>query len=135
VAIFPPSGLDVEDNFFSRRRSSSESAPGRRYIGLCAPGTRLRALLIRVYVAYMAAAQTLYLRWGAAADPWMTLVGYFNALRELGGMRRVVDDSVRTRLNRIEERGLARRRLDAVEELTSRKRATDIPGISDLIEA
>src|SRR6266567_969802 len=80
---------------------------------------------------HMAGAQTLYIKYGAAADPWMTLVGYFNALRELGGMRRVVDDSVRTRLNRIEERGLAHRRLDAVEELTSRKSATDIPRILD----
>jgi hypothetical protein len=135
VAIFPPSALDVEDNFFSRRRVSSEAAPGRHYIGLCAPGTRLRALLIRVYVAYMGAAQTLYTKYGAAADPWMTLIGYFNALRELGGMRRVVDDSVRTRLMRIEERGLARRRIDAVEELTSRKGATDIPRILDRLEA
>jgi len=30
--------------------------------------------------------------YGGRADPWMTLVGYFNALRELGGMRRLVDD-------------------------------------------
>ena len=28
----------------------------------------------------------------------MTLVGYFNSMRELGGMRRVVEDAVRTRL-------------------------------------
>ena len=31
------------------------------------------------------------------ADPWMTLVGYFNSMRELGGMRRLVDDDVPTR--------------------------------------
>ncbi len=27
----------------------------------------------------------------------MTLVGYFNSLRELGGMRRLVEDEVRSR--------------------------------------
>jgi hypothetical protein len=30
----------------------------------------------------------------------MTLVGYFNSLRELGGMRRLVEDEVRTRCYR-----------------------------------
>src|SRR5208283_2175686 len=33
-----------------------------------------------------------------AADPYMTLLGYFNSLRELGGSRRIVEDEVNTRL-------------------------------------
>jgi len=37
----------------------------------------------------------------AAADPYMTLVGYFNSLRELGGSQRIVEDEVRQRLARI----------------------------------
>jgi hypothetical protein len=32
------------------------------------------------------------------ADPYMTLLGYFNSLRELGGSRRIVEDEVSTRL-------------------------------------
>ena len=36
-------------------------------------------------------------RFGVAADPYMTLVGYFNSLRELGGMRRLAEDDVQTR--------------------------------------
>src|SRR5208282_6530914 len=32
------------------------------------------------------------------ADPYMTLLGYFNSLRELGGTRRIVEDEVSTRL-------------------------------------
>ena len=107
--VFPPNGLDVRDNFFSLQRPSSEDTPGRKYIGICAPGRRLRRCLIRVYVALLAAAQVLFERYGEAADPWMTLVGYFNCLRELGGMRRLVDDDVRTRLGKMAERGLAKR--------------------------
>ncbi len=135
--IFPPSALDAEDNFFARQRPSSEANPGRRYLGLCAPGTRFRTVLIRVNVAFLSAAQKLYEKYGAAADPWMTLVGYFNSMRELGGMRRVVDDAIRTRLQKMDDRGLARRFLStySVEELTSRKGATDIPEILDRLEA
>ena len=32
----------------------------------------------------------------------MTLVGYFNSLRELGGMRRLAEDDVQTRSFRVE---------------------------------
>jgi hypothetical protein len=137
VRVFPPHGLDVEDNFFARQRQPSEAHPGRRYLGICAPGRRLKAALIRAYVAVLGAAQQSYDRYGRPADPWMTLVGYFNTLRELGGMRRLVDDDVRTRLGKIDRRGLAARRIyyDTVEELTSRKNGTDIPDVLDALEA
>jgi hypothetical protein len=136
VNIFPPAGLDVADNFFSRQRPPDLDQPGRRYVGICAPGTRLKTVLIRVYVAYMAAAQQLYERYGAAVDPYLTLIGYFNSMRELGGMRRAVDDAIRTRLRKTDERGLARRFIEhfTVEELTSRKGAGDIPAILDQLE-
>ncbi len=135
--VFPPSGLDIGDNFFSLQRPSSEPAPGRKYIGICAPGRRLKAALIRVYVAFLAAGQVLFDRYGLAADPWLTLVGYFNSLRELGGMRRLVDDDVRTRLSKMQDRGLAARKLftpDTVKELTSRLGSTAIPETLDLLE-
>jgi hypothetical protein len=134
VRIFPPQGLDAADNFFSRQRPPEEATPGRRYIGICATGKRLKAALIRVYVAYLGASQRLYEKYGSAADQWMTLVGYFNSMNELAGMRRLVEDDVTTRLGKIEERGLARRRRPQVEELTSRKSATDIPIVLNLLE-
>jgi hypothetical protein len=136
VAVFPPPGIDADDSFFARRTPSATATPGRLYLGVCAPGTRLKAVLIRVYAAFMSAAQVLYEEYGTAADPWMTLVGYFNAMRELGGLRRVVEDAIRTRLEHMDQRGLARRYIHpfSVEELTSRKDATDIPAILDRLE-
>ena len=104
--IFPPTGLEIGDNFFSLQRKSTEKTPGRKYIGICAPGRRLKAALIRVYVAFLAAGQVLFDKYGLDADPWMTLVGYFNSLRELGGMKRLVDDDVRTRLRKMARPGL-----------------------------
>lgn len=137
VKIFPPAALDAGDTFFARRQASSDGSPARRYIGICAPGARMRLILIRVYVAFMAAAQVLYEKHGTAADPWMTLVGYFNSMRELGGMRRVADDTVRTRLQKMDERGLSRRYIESwtIEELTSRRKASEIPKILDRLEA
>ena len=123
INVFPPTGLDVRDNFFSIQRPSSVDNPGRKYIGICAPGRRLKSALIRTYVALLSAGQMLFEKYGEAADPWMTLVGYFNSLRELGGMKRLVDDDVRSRLGKMAERGLAKRIIyspDSVKELTSR---------------
>ena len=96
----------------------------------------MKTVLIRVYVAYLAAAQKLFTDNGKHADPWMTLIGYFNSMRELGGMRRVTDDAVRTRLRTMDERGLVKRFIepDRIEELTSRKSAVDIPRILDRLE-
>lgn len=137
VSVFPPHGLEVRDNFFALQRKPSEELPGRRYVGICAPGRRLKVALIRVYVALMSAAQTLYEKkgYGKETDPWMTLIGYFNSMRELGGMRRLVDDDVRTRLGKMDQRGLSRRGLYTVDELTSRKDSTDIPEVLDHLEA
>ena len=64
----------------------------------------------------------------------MTLVGYFNSLRELGGTRRLVEDDIRTRLKRMSERGLKDRKFINLDELTSRKDSTDIPLILDRLE-
>ena len=137
VNIFPAPGLDVKDNFFSIQKEPTDSDFGRRYLGICSPGRRLKAVLIQVYVSLMCSAQVLYEKHGRAADPWMTLVGYFNSMRELGGMRRLVDDSVYTRCRSQDRRGLARRFFsgDYLSELTSRMRSEEIPKTLDRLEA
>ena len=84
-------------------------------------------MLIRAYVAWLSAAQQLFEQDGRRADPWMTLVGYFGSIRELAGMRRLVEDDVRSRCRDMDRRGLARRRLGQPQELTSRIGSTDIP--------
>jgi len=134
VQVFPPQGLDVTDNFFSLQREPSEEYPGRRYLGICATGRRLKAALIRVYTAVLAASQALYEKYGEAVDPWMTTVGYFNSMRELGGTRRLVDDDIQSRLGKMDQRGLARRSRIEVKELTSRIASTDIPIVLDALE-
>jgi hypothetical protein len=136
VEVFPPQGTSIDDSFFSLRRPAGEQYPGRRYLGICALGRRYPVAIIRVYTALMGAAQVLYQKYDNLADPWMTLAGYFNSIRELAGTRRLVEDDIRNRLRDADERGLAKRRIwmGAVEELTSRKSGSDIPGILERLE-
>ena len=138
VSVFPPHGLDVEDNYFSVQRPIEER-PGRRYLGVCSPGSSRPAMLIRVYTAFLTAAQTLFDRFGEPADPYMTTVGYFNSLRELGGMRRLAEDDVQTRsyrvqMSMVDRPALAQRSVNNIRELTSRVSSQDIPKYLDDLE-
>ena len=138
VSVFPPHGLDVEDNFFSVQRHVKKK-PGRLYMGICSPGSSRPAVLIRVFVALLTAAQSLFARFGKVADPYMTVVGYFNSLRELGGMRRLAEDDVQTRafrvqMSHVKRPGLAQRSVRIVDELTSRVSSKDIPRKLDQLE-
>jgi hypothetical protein len=103
VDIFPPPGPDRRHSFFARVHSV-QGSPARLYVGVAAQGRSPKVVLLRTYLGLLGAAQKAYLGLGAwrvkenAADPYMTLVGYFNSLRELGGTRRIVEDEVVTRL-------------------------------------
>lgn len=138
VSVFPPHGLDVEDNFFSVQRPI-EDKPGRRYLGVCSPGSSRPAMLIRVYTAFLTASQELFDHFGEPADPYMTMVGYFNSLRELGGMKRLAEDDVQTRsyrvqMSMVERPALAQRSISNIRELTSRVSSQDIPKYLDQLE-
>jgi hypothetical protein len=107
TAIFPPPGVDDGETWFAKVEKVGPDSPGRLYVGVAAPGRAMKAILLRVYVSLLAAANRLYDPEGPedqTADAWMTLVGYFNSLRELGGMRRLVEDEVRTRCDKAEDR-------------------------------
>lgn len=140
ICIFPPSGLDVEDNYFSVQRDNKE-IPGRMYMGICAPGSSRPAAMIRINVALLTAAMSLQHHFGRSVDPYMTLVGYFNALRELGGMRRLAEDDICTRAKKVDNGdiirpGLKRRYLynSNIHELTSRMSNDRIPEILDALD-
>lgn len=138
MAVFPPNGVDVEDNFFAIQRPIA-SHPGRLYLGICPMGISRPAVMNRVYTTLLTAAQTLHQTLGLAADPYMSLVGYFNALRDLGGMRRACDDEVSNRTRRITKGqtlrpGLTPRYVNVVRELTSRVSNHEIPNYLDHLE-
>lgn len=136
AAVFPPSGIDSSDSWFGREVPRDEE-PGRLYLGVFAPGKSVKTALVRVYSAVLSRAKALHDSDAQAGDPYMTLVGYFNSLRELGGALRLIEDDVPSRiqvLNRREAAMWPRRTLFEREELTSNKRAEEVPKILDKLE-
>jgi hypothetical protein len=140
LAVFPPPVLDVADPFFSRQVPVTPRTPGRRYLGICAHGVRLKSAEIRLAEILLLAGQTMFDRYGAAADPYMTLVGYFSSTRELAGMRRYLDDDVTTRVRSHGARRELSNRIVAgtgmlnVQELTSRISSGDISDVLKRLE-
>lgn len=123
LTIFPPQLLHARKTFFATEQPVSEATPGRRYVGLCAHGIRLKAAEIRLAEILLLAGQTVLDRYGGPADPYATIVGYFSATRELAGMRRYLDDQVLTRVRRWPWRpGMSARAVRDlhITELTSR---------------
>jgi hypothetical protein len=137
VMIFPPQVLDAGSTFFSKEIPVSEEHPGRRYIGVSTTGVRLTTAEIRVAEVLMAGGQLLLDRCRSAADPYMTLVGYFSATRELAGMARYMNDDIQTALTRGRPWSKLPRRTGTdygslhVAELTSRVASADITATLD----
>lgn len=98
LTVFPPQVLSASDTFFSTEKPIDEAHPGRLYLGLSTTGVKLTNAEIQTAQVLMAAGQLLLDRAGEAADPYMTLVGYFSATRELAGMARYVQDDIQTAL-------------------------------------
>jgi hypothetical protein len=141
LAVFPPPLLDADDTFFAERRREQ---PGRKYIGVCARGERLKYVEVRLFTALLGAGETFAQELESAGldrqlvDAYLTVVGYFSSLRELGGMRRMADDDLRSKLRELDARenkktgavrpgrGFRNRRLGQPVELTSRMTAEQI---------
>ncbi|MGI8962180.1 MAG: DISARM system helicase DrmA [Bryobacteraceae bacterium] len=127
VDIFPPPGPNRRDSFFAKTLTpdlKDEETNARLYLGIAAQGVSAKVIMLRVYLALLGAAQKWYDKLRSSkqlsdnpADPYMTLLGYFNALRELGGARRVIEDEVRNRLLDYD----ARRRVGEAEGLFSKR--------------
>lgn len=127
VEVFPPQVLSASDTFFSKEVPLDE-APGRKYVGVCLHGARLTLAEIRLSEILLLAGQKLFDEHGAAAEPYLTLVDYFSATRELAGMRRYLEDDVTTRVgNPDKSSGYPRRRVPLqIGELTSRISSSEI---------
>lgn len=132
--IFPPQGISRRDSFFARVVPSTK-VPARLYLGISAQGRNPKVMMRKAWLAVMGAAEKAYRDNGGhkneenPADPYMTVLGYFNSLRELGGARRILEEEVQNTVKAYglrkrtgEKRGLfqSRKTFSEVLELTSR---------------
>ena len=139
VEVFPAPGISRRDSFFAKQAPPTDTSR-RLYLGIAAQGRGPKVIFLRSMTTLMAAAQAAWKENESAeppnpADPYMTAVAYFNALRELGSARRIVEDEISARLQnyagrkRLDETtGLFDNRQIAIEpvELTSRVGTSDV---------
>ncbi|WP_282019349.1 DISARM system helicase DrmA [Planomicrobium okeanokoites] len=140
VSQFPPPGLSIEDSFYGREVNVNEF-PFRLYTGICVSGHSMKTVLLRVYAVLLQVTETLntsseYSKYKDFVDPYRTLIGYFNSVRELGGTVRLLDDDIKKRIQFLKNRyGYTKARyLDNTEELTSRIPSYRIPKVLELLE-
>ena len=146
---FPPSGLDYNDSFFAKQ-ATKEEKPSRFYVGMTEQGGSMTDLMIRAFSTL--ALSNMFLEKdgaiGAVLDQFYTIIGYFNAIRDLGTTSTVIKERVMEYLSylingkfSLEAERLDVERLDNGKykenismksgELTSRKNASEIRAVLD----
>ncbi|MDA8350543.1 MAG: helicase-related protein, partial [Pseudomonadota bacterium] len=126
--IFPPPGPDRRDAFFAHIRPAAEVAP-RLYLGIAAQGRNPKVVMRRALLALMGTAERCYREAGGhknaqnPADPYMTVLGYFNALRELGSARRILEEEVQ---NTLKHNGSRKRVGEAIGLFQDRKTFSEV---------
>lgn len=134
VSVFPPPALRDEDSFFVRYHEEhplETSRAGRLYVGVCTPGRGAQTPIVRIWSKLL---QKVYEEWRSGAaenmlDPYWTLTGYFNAIRELAGARSLYQQDIRERIREIAEGDP--RPLELPVELSSRMPPSDLPSVLD----
>ena len=139
---FPPSGFDVRDSYFINEiplptdyPSGNESEkiqthinngekPFRMYASVCAPGFSMKIAMIRLYAVLLNKSNELLQdeEYKDYIDPYYTLVGYFNSLRELGSTVRLLSDEIPSHLLYLKNlyKQEKQRFLNNTKEITSR---------------
>ncbi|MGM0840269.1 MAG: DISARM system helicase DrmA [Bacillota bacterium] len=129
VTQFPLAVQKSDDNFVSYAMDTKEK-PGRLYVGVCSPGVSGKIQSIQTYAALTAITRTSPLE---NIDPYWTMLGYFNTVKELSGMLTTFKDEIPTRLDLLD--GDQKFSHDYyVEEMTSRKKAKEIPELLNKME-
>jgi ATP-dependent helicase YprA (DUF1998 family) len=123
VCQFPPPAIDHDDSGFAVH---DPKASGRRYVGISTAGRSAKFTLQSVSASLLQSAARAF-DGETAQDPYWTLVGYFNSLRELGGALVLMQDDVTDAISLYATaRGEEERPMKNVEELTSRRTQEEV---------
>ena len=133
VHLFPPKGPNWKDRGLIVENDSllphdKAEGPGRLYLGFCPIGVSGLGVQRDVFTNLLHNGSKI------AGDRFWSIVGYFNAVRELAGGRALVEQDIVGKLNRIaKEEGIPARPINAVE-LSSRMVSSDLPILLDQLE-
>lgn len=129
---FPAPGINIEDSFFSRE-TPIDDKPGRLYVGIMPSGKTQTTASIRLTASLIRAVSVMPFG-DDAKDKFWTLVSYFNSIRELGGFISLLYDDIPLYANALKQRyGGWMRHIAVEKELTSRKKAEEIPEILEQV--
>ncbi len=139
LSMFPPYGIVPDDRFFVKYRPThprDERRPGRLYAGVIAPGRGPHTPLVRIWARLLQSVYELKDKYPEDEDYFWTLVGYFNAIRELAGARSLYRQDIPLRLKDLQPDESKRRpiRDDVVVELSSRRDSTELPSLLRKLE-
>lgn len=127
---FPPNGFEIGDSFFIKEIPVAND-PFRKYVGVCAAGQSVKTTLLRIYAIILQTTYALSLKdeYKDVIDPYYSLVGYYNSIRELGGAVRLLQDDIPKRIYRIKNKYHMDkvRYLNKKVEITSRMSSYEIP--------
>ncbi len=141
-AQFPPHGVSATDNFFSRYKEGhplSDDKPGRIYVGVCCPGKGPQTPVVRIWTSLLQEAERLRRNRGGIVDHdldyFWTVVGYFNAVRELAQAAKLYREDIPLRMQE-PPRAANRRNIEdrLLLELSSNKDSSEIPSILEQLE-
>ena len=134
LAVFPPPGTDADDRFFVRevtKHPLDDRLPGRLHVGVCAPGRGPLTPLVRIWSRM---AQSAYdHRAHDGIDPFWTLVGYFNTVRELAGASALYMQDIPEYLRHISPNDPRPTDEEGRRELSGRTSSHDLPAILDML--
>ena len=123
---FPPHGLDVEDNFFVKEKpfkeAWDENSSGRIYMGIYSPGRGPMTPQVRLWSNILNT--SLNKKEEKNIKYFWTIVGFYNAIRELGGGIALFREDISERFKHISGKNLD---LQNHIELSSRLDSTEVP--------
>jgi len=141
LSLFPPHGHKINNRFFLKdeeRHALDSKGPGRLYMGVCAPGKGGLTPHRKIWGSLL---QSVYSQRDFSNvpqeefDKFWTLTGYFNAVRELGGVQALYSQDIPDEVKDLEPNIAERRHLseDRLVEISSRQAPTEIPSLLDTL--
>lgn len=91
--LFPSSGEDISDSFFSQE---NQNVTGKKYLGLTLPVLSSQEAQARILSNLLQV--PLFFESDHEKDPWWTNLNYFHSIRELGTTWSIYHDDVQKRL-------------------------------------